>query len=393
MRPKFEQRLKLLPNLNFSLDDKIYFLSIHKFILYLNQELSLKFGHLAYSYNYTSLSGGAIRDALLIGSDKVKDLDLFFSLEDSPYYILDLLCTDLFIGMNTNPLLKTLTELHDIFDIKVTTDSIEFFDNHGDINLSQFIEHPSYKSFMEKVLKKDIQQKLLTLVNEKYNNDFSSPQMAIKKLLISNYLENKFTCNSQYNTKFKSITTDKIENSYGVNINNLIGLIKSSCLVNNKNYEIDFLLTKNASYVNDNFDLHLCQASFPYNPIDFAHYNPDSLDLKSFYNPDFYNQIKSLYQQEFDFISFVENNLDDNDLFFNYLSQYINISKGFVFNVTNKVLTFNSTHPIETLNSLKKHYKNIFKKYPYPLMFISEESLSSPIFDIIKENELDILLW
>jgi hypothetical protein len=385
-----KQKFDFLNNLNLSLKQKEYFLSLHKFCLHFNKDISSKYASFSYIINFSLLGGGSIRDALLLDVNNVKDLDVFISLEDNKLFNSNLLFYDLFIQLHNCPILAKETKLYEILNIKPQN---ELTSINKDSFSKIILENNTLKSFISHIQKSSTKSKLNDFFKNKYNSENTSLSMNIKKLLISLYLETNFTCNTQYNVRVKSLHLDKIENDYGVNINNLIGLIKSTQIINDKTFDIDFLLTKNSSYIEENFDLHICQAAFPNNKIKL--YDPTyNEDIETFFfSLEFKEYLEKMFEQEFDYINFIEENLENNDLFLDYFTKYLDISSGFIFNATEKVLSFNSNHKLETLNSLKKHYKNITKKYPYPLFLHNEENLKHSVYDILKEHEIDVLLW
>lgn len=393
MSTQLLDKASFLKSIPLSLEQKKYFLSLHKFCFELNRELSLSFGCFSHSLNHVFIAGGSVRDALLLGVDKIKDIDIVFSIEDPKQVNFQFLIADLFVQAHLNPVLRNDTELLKSLNILSPEENSSALSNEESPS-KLIIDNPRFKSFLNEISKPACSLEVKTFIDEKYNYQHSTLFVAIRKLLVSAFLENKFPCNSQYNVRPKNLNLEAIENDYGVNINALIGLIKSKYVINNTDYDVDFLLPKTDSYVQDNFDIHICQASFPYKPTRLYHHTPGiTADFSYFYTEEYSENINFFYDQERDYLDFIEKNIDDDNLFFSYFEQYLYISKGFIFNVTHKVLSFNTSNKHEVSNSLKKHFQNIIAKYPYPLYLLKEEISKTPIFDIIEDEQLSISLW
>ena len=357
-------RYKFLESLSFSKEKKLYFLELHKFCLTINQDLMLKYKLFSEKFNYFYAAGGAIRDALLLDIDQVKDIDFICSLDNS----------------------DNLSQQNIKYDFLNNETLKSYFLNHTQANFL-FQTNKTEISHTELEILKDI-------LNEVYNNSSDFYIHILNKFIISQYLENKFICNSQYNSRKEGLNTDEVLNNYGNNINALIGLLKSNITLNNKSYDIDFLLPKINNYVQENFDLHICQAAFPYNPIHIYRPNPNNEKSIEYFESDLYKQnTLFLFEQELKYIKFVEDNINDNDLFLTYLNKYLLITEGFIFNATKKVISFNDISEHEIKNSLKKHLLTILKKYPYPLYLHNEITNDKSILNILEHEKSEISLW
>lgn len=360
----FNNTMDFLHTLSFSREKREFFIALHKFIHELNAYLTKNYFCFFHQMNHVCFAGGAIRDALLLDISDIKDLDIICIIDKSTL---------------TNP------ERSDIINnIRLQQELLKLDDINHAINNGE-----DFSTISENVI--------LESINKKFNYKHNSLSIALRKFILTMYLEEKFVCNSQYNIRKEGISTEIIPDNYGLgNINNLIGLIKTNVefpLINKK-FDIDFLITKTSTYMEHNFDLHICQAQFPHSKIELYPNISDQDEFIGFYKSNkFKEELDYIIQQENDYIDFIYENIDDDLVFFQYLNNYICLTEGFIFNATNKVITFNSSNRYEIENSLEKHYQRVFKKYPYPLMFINEQDKSTSVYNILKEKNLDISLW
>ena len=161
-----KQKFDFLNNLNLSLKQKEYFLSLHKFCLHFNKDISSKYASFSNIINFSLLGGGSIRDALLLDVNNVKDLDVFISLEDNKLFNSNLLFYDLFIQLHNCPILAKETKLYEILNIKPQN---ELTSINKDSFSKIILENNTLKSFISHIQKSSTKSKLNDFFKNKYS--------------------------------------------------------------------------------------------------------------------------------------------------------------------------------------------------------------------------------